>query len=138
MGVTISRSIKKFAKDIETFVAKGLKEAAEDTAMAAILESPVDTGAFVTSWTISEKSNRGRSRSSKGKPKTTASQAMSEAADLIAGDLASIPDDAKSIYLNNRAPHAGVALAGMGSRSTEEIVNLAKGRFEGALRSYFK
>ena len=130
MGVTISRSIKKFAKDIETFVAKGLKEAAEESATAAILSSPVDTGAFVTSWTISEKSNRGRSRSSKGRPKTTESEAMEQAFSLIEQDLSNIPADAKSIYLNNRAPHAGIALNLMQER--------AGAIFEQYLRRYFK
>lgn len=130
MAVTISRSIKKFTKDLEEYVAKGLKQAAEDSAMSAILNSPVDTGAFVTSWSIAQQSNRGRSRSSKGKPKTTASQAMEEAASLIEQDLSKIPDDATKIYLNNRAPHAGAV--------RDLIADRAAKTFEEALRSYFR
>lgn len=130
MAVTISRSIKKFTKDLEEYVAKGLKQAAEDSAMSAILSSPVDTGAFVTSWSIAQQSNRGRSRSSKGKPKTTASQAMEEAASLIEQDLSRIPDDATKIYLNNRAPHAGAV--------RDLIADRAAKTFEEALRSYFR
>jgi hypothetical protein len=130
MGVTISRSIKKFMTQVQKHIGTGLKEAAEESAMAAILASPVDTGAFVTSWSIAQQSNRGRSRSSKGKPKITASQAMEEAASLIEQDLSNIPDDAKSIYLNNRAPHAGAATKLMQERSGAI--------FEQYLRKYFQ
>jgi hypothetical protein len=140
MGVKVSRSIKKFGKDIEQFVGKSLKEASEITARGAIQQSPVDTGAFVESWTISKRSDTGRGISTSGRSKVTKSEAYTKAEQNIASDLSNIPDDTKSIYLTNRAPHANLALAGpqLSSVDVEERVKAmaqAKIRFFEELRS---
>jgi aryl-alcohol dehydrogenase-like predicted oxidoreductase len=137
MGVQTSKSIKQFQKEVQGKISSNLKEAAQEAGLAAIAASPVKTGAFITSWTISDASNKGRSRSSKGKPRKTYSEAASEAVELQNQDLASLPDDITKVYLNQRAPHAGFA---MGSPTQEDQVAIdsAKAAFLEILRSLFK
>lgn len=96
---------------ITNILRQQLKEARNDLvsefADGVIKFSPVDTGAFVTSWSISTTSNMGRSISSRGKPRRQPPEAkQAEAMSLIRSDLDSIPVDADVMYFNNRAPHA--------------------------------
>jgi hypothetical protein len=93
----------------------------------------VDTGAFVTSWTITDRSNKGRSRSSNGRPKTTYEAAQAQAQELQAQDLASLPDEIDRIYLNNRAPHAGFA---MGVVRGDEIADVKQAFFDRIRESF--
>ncbi len=79
----------------------------ENVAEKAVQISPVDTGAYVTSHTITTVSGTGRSRTSHNKPKNQDPQAKkSEAFDQLLGDIASLPEDATKVYFTNRAPHA--------------------------------
>lgn len=75
--------------------------------------SPVDTGAFVTSWSaVPSGSGGGRSRTSRGKPSlldSQKSQKRDEAYSLMAGDLERIDLwNTSAIVFRNRAPHAAV------------------------------
>lgn len=78
-----------------------------DVAYSAINLSPVDTGAYVTSFSVRLNPSAGRSRSSHGKPRgQSASAKKDEAKSQIDSDIAGLPDDADKIYITNHAPHA--------------------------------
>lgn len=76
-------------------------------ASAAIDVSPVDTGAYVTSFSATTTSGGGRSRSSDGLPRRQSIEAKrGEAKSQILDDLARIPPEVEKVYITNRAPHA--------------------------------
>lgn len=79
----------------------------ENLAEKAVEISPVDTGAYVTSHTITTVSGGGRSRTSHNKPKDQDPEAKrNEAFDQLLGDIASLPEEATKVYFTNRSPHA--------------------------------
>ena len=96
---------------ITNILRQQLKEARNDLvlefASGVVNFSPVDTGAFVNSWSISTTSNGGRSISSRGKPRKQPPEVKkAEAISRIQSDLDSFPADLDVMYFNNRAPHA--------------------------------
>jgi len=94
----------------------GLKSLAEqqverklvDMAQTAVDLSPVDTGAYVTSFSFSTGAGRPRGKSSKGKPRANPQAARSEGLSNLIKDLERIPSllDTTSIVLRNNSPHA--------------------------------
>ena len=94
----------------------GLKALAEqqverklvDMAQTAVDLSPVDTGAYVTSFSFSTGAGRPRGKSSKGKPRANPQAARSEGLSNLIKDLERIPSllDTTSIVLRNNSPHA--------------------------------
>ena len=79
----------------------------ENLAEKAVEISPVDTGAYVTSHTITTVSGGGRSRTSHNKPKDQDKKVKKdEAFDQLLGDIASLPEEATKVYFTNRSPHA--------------------------------
>jgi hypothetical protein len=133
MGATVSRSVRKFMKDVSKDLDTKLKDSAMDMATAAIQESPVQTGAFVTSWTVSDRSNRGRSRTSRGRPKRSESEAKTEASLLVSNDIDALPEETRNIYLNNRAPHTWSAL-----KNRPDFFENVKARAFEALKARFR
>ena len=111
----------------------GLKELAEqqverklvDIAQTAVDLSPVDTGAYVTSFSFSTGAGRPRGKSSKGKPKANAQAARSEGLSNLIKDLEKIPSllDTTSIVLRNNSPHAvAVEYGGRGWKTSPYFV----------------
>ena len=94
----------------------GLKALAEqqverklvDMAQTAVDLSPVDTGAYVTSFSFFTGAGRPRGKSSKGKPRANPQAARSEGLSNLIKDLERIPSllDTTSIVLRNNSPHA--------------------------------
>lgn len=79
----------------------------EAVAKAAVDVAPVDTGAYVTSFSVTTSSGSGRSRTSHGKPRNQDPAAKkAEAMAQIRSDIEGLPVNATMIYLTNRAPHA--------------------------------
>lgn len=79
----------------------------EKIASTAVSRSPVDTGAYVTSHTITTSTGAGRSRTSHNKPRNQdVQQKKDEAFNQLMGDIASIPPTMPNIYFTNRSPHA--------------------------------
>lgn len=75
----------------------------------AVTSSPVDTGAYVTSFSYSVGAGRPRGKSSKGKPRGQNPQAMrQEGLSNLVSDINRIPNllDSTSITLRNASPHA--------------------------------
>ena len=111
----------------------GLKALAEqqverklvDMAQTAVDFSPVDTGAYVTSFSFSTGAGRPRGKSSKGKPKANAQAARSEGLSNLIKDLEKIPSllDTTSIVLRNNSPHAvAVEYGGRGWKTSPYFV----------------
>ena len=111
----------------------GLKALAEqqverklvDMAQTAVDLSPVDTGAYVTSFSFSTGAGRPRGKSSKGKPKANAQATRSEGLSNLIKDLEKIPSllDTTSIVLRNNSPHAvAVEYGGRGWKTSPYFV----------------
>ena len=104
---SISASIRKEIDEIaEPQVKRVIRNVAED----AIFYSPVDTGAFITSWSVVPSgSGAGRSRTSRGKAKNQPyEQKASEALQQVEADIAALDVMNTNVVLRNRAPHAPV------------------------------
>jgi len=117
---------------ITNILRQQLKEARDDLvfefASGVIGFSPVDTGAFVNSWSIATSSNTGRSISSRGKPRKQPPEAKrAEARARIREDLASFPVETDVMYFNNRAPHANFVEGRHGTISKARIRRNAYG-----------
>tara|TARA_R110002020_G_C15691716_1_gene719885 strand:+ start:82 stop:492 length:411 start_codon:yes stop_codon:yes gene_type:complete len=111
----------------------GLKELAEqqverklvDIAQTAVDLSPVDTGAYVTSFSFSTGAGRPRGKSSKGKARTNPQAARNEGLSNLIKDLERIPSllDTTSIVLRNNSPHAvAVEYGGRGWKTSPYFV----------------
>lgn len=106
-GKSISASIRKEIDEIaEPQVKRIIKDVAED----ALLYSPVDTGAFITSWSVVPSgSGAGRSYTSRNKPRN---QSYEEKAGIarnqIASDIEAINVMETNVVLRNRSPHAPI------------------------------
>ena len=111
----------------------GLKALAEqqverklvDMAQTAVDLSPVDTGAYVTSFSFSTGAGRPRGKSSKGKPRANPQAARSEGLSNLIKDLEKIPSllDTTSIVLRNNSPHAvAVEYGGRGWKTSPYFV----------------
>lgn len=97
---------------VTEFIAKQLHEIRNELLTTivhtAIDASPVDTGAYVESMSVTQTRGSGRSRTSHGRPRKQPREVMiSKAKGMVDGDIASIPPEAPIIYINNHAPHAG-------------------------------
>lgn len=104
---SISASIRKEIDEIaEPQVKRIIRNVAED----AIFYSPVDTGAFITSWSVVPSgSGAGRSRSSSGKPRQQSyEQKASEALQQVEADIAALDVMNTNAVLRNRSPHAPI------------------------------
>jgi len=103
---SISASIRKEIDEIaEPQVKRIIRNVAED----ALFYSPVDTGAFITSWSVVPSgSGAGRSRTSRNKPKANEAEKRDEAARQIEADIAALDVMNTNAVLRNRSPHAPI------------------------------
>ena len=94
----------------KTSILEGVKSEFEAIAKDAVRFSPVDTGAFVTSWSFETgKSGRPRGKSSLNKPRRQSeTNKREEGLQNLLSDIDKIPDleSAKVAVLRNGAPHA--------------------------------
>ena len=99
--------ISQLVKRVETQLNEVRDVFLEKMAEKAVMLSPVDTGAYVESFSVTTISGGGRSRSSHGRPKGQDPEAKkSQAFEQLLGDISVIPPDVTKVYLTNRAPHA--------------------------------
>lgn len=106
MAQKIARSLNAILKQIENDLDQVrdvfLTRMAEDL----VSFSPVDTGAYVTSHSITTGSGSGRMRKSDGKPTGMAEAPMkAQALDQLLSDIAGLPQSTTKVYMNNRSPH---------------------------------
>jgi hypothetical protein len=104
----------KAVKDrVEAIAAEGVEDRLQHVVNYALVVSPVDTGAYVESFSIGRAGfGGGRSRKSDNKPKSDPEAARQSARDALYQDIESmnipqmVKDNNLSFTLRNRAPHA--------------------------------
>lgn len=112
--VTINQSFYKKMDQLENQVREKVWTKGEEVVSYAATISPVQTGAFVESFSVVARgSGGGRSRSSHNKPVVVdkASKKQEEAARLRAEVRAIDPLEESGFTLRNRAPHANAVEA---------------------------
>ena len=107
--VKVNTPIKKKMRKIDDLIEDGVKERLQSIARTAVKLSPVDTGAYVTSFSYTVGAGRPRGKSSDNKPKGQNPEAKrQEGLNNLNSDIAKITDfDTKStIVFTNGSPHA--------------------------------
>ena len=127
MQVTVSPRLTKKSKRVTQFAQELLVRKIERAIDTLDDNSvvPVDTGAYVTSFSFSTGAGRPRGKSSKGKPRTNPQAARSEGLSNLIKDLERIPSllDTTSIVLRNNSPHAvAVEYGGRGWKTSPYFV----------------
>ena len=106
---TVNASFHKKIKGLEVEVLGGVKGRLEDMAQTAVNLSPVDTGAYVTSFSYTVGAGRPRGKDSANRPTATAPEGqMAEGLDNLMQDISRIKsiEDLDDIQLRNGSPHA--------------------------------
>ena len=107
--VKINKSYEEKLRLLEQTAESMVRDKLIDMAQDAVTLSPVDTGAYVTSFSYKiNSSSRGRGKSSSGKPRGQNPQAKrQEGLDNLVSDLNAIDlSQSKSVTLRNDSPHA--------------------------------
>jgi len=107
--ITVNASFRKKIKDLEVEVLDGVKGQLEDIAKTAVDFSPVDTGAYVTSFSYTVGAGRPRGKSSDNLPKGANLQGQrDEGYNNLLQDISRIKniEDLDNIQLRNGSPHA--------------------------------
>jgi len=101
-------SLKRKLGSLESLVEQQVERKLVDIAETAVTLSPVDTGAYVTSFSFSVGRGRPRGKSSRGRLKGNEQAMRQEGLDNLKNDLKKIPSlmDTTSITLRNNSPHA--------------------------------
>ena len=106
---TVNSSFYKKIKDIEVEVLGGVKGRLEDIARTAVDFSPVETGAYVTSFSYTVGAGRPRGKSSDNLPRGANLQGeRDEGYNNLLQDISRIKsiEDLDNIQLRNGSPHA--------------------------------
>jgi hypothetical protein len=95
-------------KEFQETTEKKAKDKLRDIAEFAVAVSPVDTGAYVTSWSMKPSYSSGRSRTSEGKPKNQNPEAKKqEGLSQLMSDIQSLkPLETPLVVISNSSPHA--------------------------------
>lgn len=104
---SLTAQLKKVEEDLDKVRTVFLQAVAEDLVRSSV--PFVDTGAYITSHSITTTRGAGRSRTSDNKPKNQdAGAKATEALSQLEGDIASIPKGQTTVYMTNNSPHASV------------------------------
>ena len=106
---SLQRKIDGLKQLAEQQVERKLTDMAVDAVGLGTIRVPVDTGAYVTSFSFNVGAGRPRGKSSKGKPRNQNAVAkMNEGLSNLIQDLERVPSllDTTSIELRNNSPHA--------------------------------
>jgi hypothetical protein len=104
---SLTADLKKLDQDLDKIRDVFLQNIAEDLVRSSV--PFVDTGAYITSHSITTTRGAGRSRTSHNKPrKQEPSAKATEALAQLGDDIAAIPKDQTVVYMTNNAPHANV------------------------------
>ena len=106
--VQVSMSLEDKLEQLEEQIEEDKRDAVRQKAQQALVYSfPfVETGAYITSWSVSTGRGRPRGKSSKGRPKMSARKAFQQADAQIEQDLAKLDMSKNEYILRNGAPHA--------------------------------
>lgn len=105
--IQMNTSLEDKLKELDEQIEEDKRQAVRDRAVTALKYSfPfVDTGAYMTSWSISTGRGRPRGKSSRGRPKMDASAAFQESLQNIDTDIAKLDMSREEFTLRNGAPH---------------------------------
>lgn len=108
--ITINRSFYKKMEQMENQIKEKIWLKGEEVVSYAVAISPIDTGAYVESFSVVDRnSGGGRSRSSLGRPKLELSVkegVKKDEAERLRQEVRSIdPLEEKGFTLRNRSPH---------------------------------
>ena len=107
--IKVQPSFKDKTKSLDGMIDSSVKDKLIDISETAVGLSPVDTGAYVTSFSYSVGFGRPRGKSSDNKPRRQNAQAKrQEGLSNLLSDVNKITDltNAGSIVLRNGSPHA--------------------------------
>lgn len=107
-SLKINSSFYKKMEILDEYVEEYVSEQLVEIAQTAVNLSPVDTGAYVTSFSYSTGAGRPRGKSSDNKPKDQNPQAMrQEGLSNLISDINKVDlKNTTSITLRNASPHA--------------------------------
>jgi hypothetical protein len=113
---SLQRKIDGLKALAEQQVERKLIDMAIDAVGLGTIRVPVDTGAYVTSFSFNVGAGRPRGKSSKNKPKANEQAARNEGLSNLTQDLERIPSllDTTRIELRNNSPHANDVERGEG------------------------
>lgn len=114
-SIKVSRSLDDKIKQLEEKLELAVRQRLQDIAEYATLISPVDTGAYVTSFSYGVGSGRPRGKSSHGRPRKQNPEAMkAEGLANLMEDINKIRDikNTSRITLRNGSPHAEIVESG--------------------------
>jgi hypothetical protein len=104
---SLTAVINKIEQDLDRVRTEFLTNMAEDLVNTS--KPFVDTGAYITSHSITTSRGAGRGRTSADKPKGQDPNAKAtEALSQLMGDIAAIPKDQTQVFMTNNAPHANI------------------------------
>ena len=105
--IQVSKTFEDKLKELDEQIEEDKREAVRQRAITALKYSfPfVDTGAYMTSWSVSVGRGRPRGKSSRGRPKMAASAAFQESLTNIDTDIAKLDMSKEEFTLRNGAPH---------------------------------
>ena len=107
-SIKINSSFYKKMEILDEYVEEYVSDQLIDIAQTAVNLSPVDTGAYVTSFSYSVGAGRPRGKSSDNRPKQQNPQAMrQEGLSNLMGDINKVDlKNTTSVQLRNGSPHA--------------------------------
>jgi hypothetical protein len=94
------KKVNKDLEDVRTEFYKGLVE-------VLVANSPVDTGAYMNSHSVSTDTTSGAAQKSDGLPRKQPEQEVKgRNLTRLFGEIDSLPPDATKVYIANRSPHS--------------------------------
>lgn len=131
LGSRISDVLAKVENDLEEIQKQFLINIAED--LVAPETSPIWSGQYITSHSISTSSSAGQFTGNVGEggwtEKTSVPEAYrSEARANLMSDIANLPPLAEKIYINNNAPHAQIVEYGGGRTRAHAVFSSVRNR----------
>lgn len=102
----VQRSLTSIIKKIEGQLDDVKTIFLQKVATTLVSYSPVDTGAYITSHSITNRSGNGRSRTSHGKAKgQDRTTKGAESLEQLMSDIGALSKDSTKTYIANRSPH---------------------------------
>jgi hypothetical protein len=124
--------IRQIETDLQSVRDQFLINVAEDLVNSSI--PFVDTGAYITSHSITTTRGAGRSRTSHNKPTGQDPNAKAEESfSQLMGDIASLPPEQEVVYITNNAPHANVVEYKHGHNVYTSVRSRAKAHLQDAI-----
>ena len=105
----VNASFHKKIKSLEEKALVGAKDQLTDIARSAVNFSPVDTGAYVTSFSYTVGAGRPRGKDSANRPTASSPEGqMDEGFSNLVGDISKVKslEDLDQLTLRNGSPHA--------------------------------